>query len=388
MAKVKLKPKLRAFEEVTRAIGSERRFLLFVRAGGRCEFDGCNEYLLQHHVRLTTGNFGEMAHIVAFSPRGPRGSAKRPKAINNAENLMLLCQRCHKLIDSEPDNFSVETLLSYKKNHEERIFYLTGLGADQKTSLLILNSKIGEHTVAIPYDQMLAAVIPRYPLSKEGLLIDLRSLTIDTPESTAAACQAIEEHLRHFFGPAGEIQKTKHISLFAFGTIPLLAFLGSRLSNKVPIDVYQRHRAPENWKWRTGTGPVNYSLRRVVPGSSTEAGLVLSLSGAIPTESVMPLLQENTPIWEITLRDEAPNPAFLRTRRDLEGFILAYHQALGEILKKSPGTRVIHLFPAVPIPVAVHCGRELLPKAHPAMRIYDNNKAKGGFVYQLTINDL
>lgn len=49
------------------------RMLLFVRAGGRCEFDGCSRYLIEHPVTLTEGNFAQVAHIVAFRIAGPRG---------------------------------------------------------------------------------------------------------------------------------------------------------------------------------------------------------------------------------------------------------------------------------------------------------------------------
>lgn len=73
------------------------RLLLFVRAGGRCEFDGCNKYLLQHHLTLTEGNFAQLAHIVAFKPEGPRGKVgPRPMDINDVTNLMLLCPECHR----------------------------------------------------------------------------------------------------------------------------------------------------------------------------------------------------------------------------------------------------------------------------------------------------
>lgn len=47
---------------VSRSIKDLTRLLLFVRAGGRCEFDGCNDYLLQHPLTLTPGNFAQMAH--------------------------------------------------------------------------------------------------------------------------------------------------------------------------------------------------------------------------------------------------------------------------------------------------------------------------------------
>jgi hypothetical protein len=81
---------------VSRSIKDLPRLLLFVRAGGRCEFDGCNDYLLQHPLTLIPGNFAQMAHIIAFKEDGPRGNAAlRPSYINDVGNLMLLCPQCH-----------------------------------------------------------------------------------------------------------------------------------------------------------------------------------------------------------------------------------------------------------------------------------------------------
>src|SRR5438094_9912673 len=49
-----------------RRIPDLTRLLLFVRAGGRCEFDGCPRYLMEHPVTLTEGNLAQVAHVVAF----------------------------------------------------------------------------------------------------------------------------------------------------------------------------------------------------------------------------------------------------------------------------------------------------------------------------------
>src|SRR5271165_7276647 len=85
---------------VSRGIRDLTRLLLVVRAGGRCEFDDHNDYLFQHPLTLTPGNFAQMAHIVAFQEEGPRGkSLLLPAYINDVSNLMLLCPQCHKLID-------------------------------------------------------------------------------------------------------------------------------------------------------------------------------------------------------------------------------------------------------------------------------------------------
>ena len=122
--KQKLIPKTngaRAASAVTavpsRAIADLTRLLLFVRAGGRCEFDGCNKYLIRHGVTRIAGNFAQMAHIVAFSAKGPRGTKKRSgkNDANSVGNLMLLCPECHKLIDTRPDEYTVKTLKAFKR---------------------------------------------------------------------------------------------------------------------------------------------------------------------------------------------------------------------------------------------------------------------------------
>lgn len=364
------------------------KIALFVRAGGRCEFDGCNAYLLEHHVTLTEGNFAEMAHIVAFSADGPRGKKNRPININDVANLMLLCPRCHKFIDDNPDKFTRATLEGYKKRHEDRIYHVTGLGPDQKTSIVVLKTKIGHQTVTIPFGQVLEAVTPRYPVSKEGLTIDLTQVPVESSGFLAAACDTIQNHLQSFFGPGGEVNRSNHISLFALAPIPVLAYLGSRLSNKVPLDLYQRHRDTEDWSWKRSGRPVEYVFRKIEKGTiAGGVALIVSLSGAVELQAVRSLIPNGANIYEFTLANLTPNPTFLRTRADLERFRHQYQVAIASIANAHPGIRTVDLFPAVPAPIAVLCGRELLPKIHPALRIYDHDKRNGGFIYQLTINN-
>src|SRR5437899_1366752 len=89
-----------------RKLPPDVRLRLYVEAGGRCEFDGCNKYLLEDPLTLTLGNYGQAAHIVAFRLGGPRGrNGVRPQDINEPGNLMLLCAVSHKTIDDNPSNY-------------------------------------------------------------------------------------------------------------------------------------------------------------------------------------------------------------------------------------------------------------------------------------------
>jgi hypothetical protein len=107
--------------------------------------------LYVHSVTSEPGNFAEAAHIVAFRSDGPRGNEVRPHDINSFDNLMLLCAECHHLIDTNPENYSVEELRAHKREHEGRIFALTALGPEHRTTVIQLRASIGGQPVDIPY---------------------------------------------------------------------------------------------------------------------------------------------------------------------------------------------------------------------------------------------
>ena len=83
-------------------ISSMNQNLLWAISGGRCEYDGCNEVLYTDILTKKRYNTAYIAHIVADSPDGPRGDTERSSLLaNNISNLMLLCDRHHRLIDKE-----------------------------------------------------------------------------------------------------------------------------------------------------------------------------------------------------------------------------------------------------------------------------------------------
>jgi hypothetical protein len=374
---------------VSRSIKDLARLLLFVRAGGRCEFDGCNDYLLQHPLTLTPGNFAQMAHIVAFKEDGPRGNAAlRPAYINDVNNLMLLCPQCHKLIDDHPDQYPVSVLQKYKETHEDRILHVTGLGPDRKTTVVQLKARIARQAIAIPVAQVTKAVAPRYPTDAKGHLIDLTAINAEGKAFIDEACRCIKQKVERLYEPGMDVHDTRHISLFALAPIPLLIYLGSQLSNKVPVDVFQRHRDTEDWVWKDSGTAVEYRFDKIREGKGRRGGiaLILSLSGKIKPEALPSNINETFTVYELTLANMEPNPTYLRQRDDLTRFKDTYQAALRTIARECDGCDAIHLFPAVPAPVAVFCGRELLPKVDPKLLVYDNDKRLGGFTPTIEVN--
>jgi hypothetical protein len=374
-----------------RKIKESKRILLAVAAGGRCEFQGCNKFLFEHPLTLKAGNFSENAHIVAFSAEGPRGrSSGRPKNINDLSNLMLLCQPDHKHIDDNPTDFPVDALKAYKAAHEKRIRHITGLSPNMRTTIVQLKAKIGGDAIGIPIHHVTEAVAPRYPSDATGLVIDLTELEHDDDAFVTSAERTIATRVRRLYEKGGsDVEETRHISLFALAPIHLLIYLGTRLSNKTAVDFFQRHRdGEEPWAWKKEAGPpVTYTTRVLQAGTDqTKIALVLSLSGAIDRSQLPANVTDQHTVYEITLEGRTPSTDFMRRRDDLEAFRARYRATLATIRQQHPGLRNIELFPAVPAPAAVACGYDLLPKIDPLLRVYDNDRTRGGFTLRTIID--
>lgn len=374
---------------LARGIADSARVLLAVAAGGRCEFPGCNRYLFEHPVTMKGGNFSEMAHIVAFREAGPRGrQPQRPLDINAIANLLLLCQPCHKEIDTNPGDYPRSLLEENKRRHEERVLYLTGLADKLKTTVVVFKALIGGKPVEISRDEIYEAIAPRWPANRTGNVIDLTALSQDTPEFMSVAVRQIKNDIASILDRTVDGEKPGHLSLFAFGPIPLLVALGAELSNKIQIDFFQRHRdGGQTWRWRGAGGTAKFNAKRVRAGrSSTSVAVVIELSGPSDIRELPPEIDRTFTIYRLGIAGRQPNLGCLRRREDLESFRKTYRDLLATIRKNHPGVREIHLFPAVPLPVAVCCGHDLLPKVHPALLVYDNDKKKGGFTFCVKVN--
>jgi hypothetical protein len=177
--------------------------------------------------------------------------------------------------------------------------------------------------------------------------------------------------------------------VFGLAPIPLLVLLGSCISNKGAVEFFQCHRdRDERWTWHEAGEPAAYVARRLRTGSNLEkVAVLLSLSGTIGSSSLPAKIDGDFSVYEITLLNQTPHTGFLRQRADLEEFRSLYRGFLAQLRRDHPALSELHFFPAVPSPIAIVCGFDLLPKVDPALVIYDNVKKEGGFVYRLKVND-
>jgi hypothetical protein len=373
--------------DISRKIPAPVRLMLAVAAGGRCELGGCNNYLFEHHLTRRRGVFGQNAHIIAYSPDGPRGADESGTFdVHDINNLLLLCPGCHKQVDDEPERFPADSLRQYKEAHETRIRLVTGLGPDLRTEVVQLKANVAGQPVGIPASHVYEAVAPRYPADTQGVVIDLTNLQCEDGSFYTSAEKVIRRKVEQLFGAGVEVKGARHLSVFALAPIPVLVLFGAVLGNKVAADAYQRHRDTQDWRWKADGVPVKYEFKKVkdgAPGSGVT--LMLSLSGRIEIEAVETAMGSVPTIYELTLKEQPPQPTYLRLRDDLARFAVVYREALATIRCAHPRLAELAVFPAVPAPIAVAIGQELLPKVDPVLLVYDFDKVNG-FQQRVKVN--
>lgn len=380
-------------QDVTRHIKPAVERELWARAAGRCEFPACNRLLYKSPITQERVNIAERAHIYSFSPSGPRGRGPHKKdtaGLNSTANLMLVCHDCHKTIDADKEGkrYSGELLKAWKQEHEARIMRVTAIGPGRKSHLLLYGSKIGEQNSPLQPDAAVEAMFSdrRFPAQELPLAL---SLKYEHEDRTDAFWPIEAQHLRSSFErhivPLINDSPSAHFSLFALADMPLLMLLGSLFTDKITVEVYQRHREPATWGWpETRANGVEFRLRAPASARGTPA-LIVSLSGKIRADRITAVLGGKVAIWELSIAD--CHNDFLRSRALLARFRTALRKAMVAINAAHGNGTPLHIFPAMPVACAVEFGRVRMPKADMRWIIYDENRKRGQFTKALQIGE-
>lgn len=368
-------------------VKDKTRTIIWARASGRCEYRGCNESLIGDFV---SGNedatFGFIAHIVADKATGPRGDPVRsPRLVNDPDNLMLLCAKHHKLIDVDARDAHPESLLQeMKAEHEGRIRAVTGIGADRATHIIRYGARVGDHTSAVSYEHVRTAVLPDwYPAEATSIAIEMRGSAAHDRDDEYWPMEL--DNLRRQFARRVRERiddgQVRHLSVFALAPIPLLIELGRLLGDISFASVYQLHREPKGWRWAESGHSVEFTLDRPL-GRAPKVALLLAISSAIDHDRIYRVLGADTELWSISASPTGND--VIRSPDDLIEFRQMARAALASIRSENPTCGAIHVFPAVPVSIAVELGRVWMPKADLPLIVYDETPGRG-FVPRLEV---
>lgn len=344
--------------------------VLWARAAGRCEFDGCNEMLSEDWLTGKTINGAQMAHIlpVANSARRKKGQTEELKI--DIDNLMLLCYKHHNLIDkSAPDEYPEDRLKEMKKKHEERIKMATEVQENKQTLVVMYAANIANDTPLLNYRDAQLAISPQYFCAEHSpVRIQMKGATkeTDTGYWEIEDKSLVNSVQRLVLEPLKEHQY-EHISLFAIAPQPLLVRLGTLLNEKYPVRVFQKIRTPQTWTWQNGAV---FSFTVTEPkDKSKQPAVVFAISADAIIKRTEDYYHGEASIWVLTV--DHPDMNIMLSEDQLTSFRTAARSFIEQV-SNSTSFDSIHVHMAMPVSCAIELGRVWMPKAHKDLLLFDN----------------
>jgi hypothetical protein len=349
---------------------------VYVAAAGRCSFYGHNETVMREPLTNKKARLGNIAHIVADKKDGPRGNdplqmAKR----SEADNLMLMCTLHHNFIDKRENvpDYPVSRLRHFKQMHEARMRRITVLPDTAKTHAIRFFGQIRGNLVTVSDTEVFDAIFAHEKRYTAGDVfdIDLGNLP-DTADDAywTTGRRKIDAALQQRILPLIENGTVERLSILAPARIPLLAYFGHQLGDKVPTELYQKHRTDgEGWAWPASGHEVTFEIVPHGDVSSAEVALLVSVSGGdigkARRATKAGLIYEIRPVGETPSRTLLDSPATLRNFRNTYQSFLSLFEA------QHASVKVIDCFLAVPAPIAILCGRDLQNDVPPTLALYE-----------------
>lgn len=258
----------------------------------------------------------------------------------------------------------------------------------ERTHIIRLSANIGRRKGLIAEDEVLAAIEPWSALP-DRLTIDLTHLALSDDEP--AAWRLLAAEIRRRVGAFVQEQVVRsdvpRICVFGLAPIPLLMVLGEAIGESTAVRAFNRLRDPDGWRWQADAPPRSawQVVSHAVSPRARHVAVLLSVSGKVDPAEAEAALPGCQPLAMYEIAVEGPRTDVIRAEHQLREFARHYRELLARIRATHGPQCQIHLFPAVPVAIAVQCGLSLLPKSDPAIRVYDHQREAGGFVAALDL---
>lgn len=349
------------------------KLILCARAGGRCQFEGCNEKLFIEGLTLRELNKSNIAHIVAASPDGPRGSEDSYELSDKIDNLMLMCQEHHKLIDDYPEQYTVAKLIEMKKYQEERVERILDAMNYPEAEIVMFEALI-KNKVDVKIDFKQAVDANRSegnnPASGHGILIRVECTSdYRSKEYWKNVVKQLEDKVRYQIEFLYQYNHDLKIAVFPLAPIPLIIKLGNLLGDKKIIDIFQKTRVPDTWKWQSKELTNEFQTEKIIIRKGKNVALILSLTAEINFSRIRSVFDVDI-IYHLKAKRNGVD--CIKSLDDLKRFWQEF-QVICDRIKNEDSVEEISLFPSIPVSAAFEIGRRYMPGIYPRINIYDDD---------------
>lgn len=176
-------------------------------------------------------------------------------------------------------------------------------------------------------------------------------------------------------------------AVFSIAPIPLITQLGFLLTYSVPTRYFKLHIDSQSWSWPNESVDSRFIVTGIpveLTPSKCDVIIRVSLSDKISkldTEEIIP----DSPV-QIDITVDNPGLTWIRSLDQVSEFATVFREVLAEIRRKIPDCQSIHLFMAVPAPIALAAGQQINSRMNPPVCLYEyarNQKPRYQYAFSL-----
>ena len=368
-------------------------------AGGRCMFTGCAEDLSNVPLYRQPARVGYLAHIVASDPQGPRGCQHRSHPLSdNPDNIMLMCDAHHRLIDSfAPDVYDEPILVAMRQTHRDMVRGYMESMRFPRVKAITLHANLAYVPTCFHESEFIEAILAtdRAMLPNVAHYIRRTSQRDDrnTPGFWPNYLREHENQIRELvtrFSSPNE-SDTDELAVFPLHHNATMVLAGRIMGEARAIHVFQYQRDRRTWAWEKNATPKpagTFNVEGLSPDRTDEVLVTIELTAslddqAMPTELAPKVAGGQMPWIRIT----TTNPSFdcIAHPKDLDQFAQVARQAINH-LQDVMRVRKVHLIAISPASTVFRFGQMLQAGHHPLYTIYDRASREDKFVPAFSIS--
>jgi len=380
-------------------ISSKTQDKVWYESGGRCMYKGCGIDLGSTPLTNKNARIGYLAHIVASDPDGPRGNEMSHSLSDDPDNIMLMCDAHHRLID-RIDVFgnTSEKLREMRRLHVDKVKSLLNSLSYPNTRIITILSNIGQISTDVYQPDLIECAISRKLSPLPEIKHMIRRTQRDDRSRLNFWTSTLYEHendireLMSFIKTSSSKFDCDTLSIFPLHLIPFLILSGRIIGEARPVEIYQYDRSRKTWQWpaiqpsNQGTLALAFDENRI--NNYEEALLTIELTAELSTDKLPDNLRqsinENKMIWA-KIKNSRPDANCIYSQDRLDEFTLLARESIKK-LQDEYNVKKIHLVSISPASTLFRFGQLLQPGHHSTYTIYDRADGKSSFIPALSID--
>lgn len=401
---------IKVASDVTTGRGGEAdhkvRYEVGCLAGWHCQFEGCGANLRTQAQPWVNANFSYFAHIIASSPKGPRGDpVLSPMRSNDPDNLMLLCDKCHRLIDRvAPQDYPADMLFEMRRHNIDEVARLLGNLSYEAAQMVAIEEKIeGQGSGFNETTAEQAMWLSKLRRGSKECVHFMQNGHLSASSEDVywlSLFKALEEDIpslkRFLRGSDSNTGRPKHIALFPKHSISVLIITGRILGEASSIKQFQFHRDQVGgaiggqWAWPKIPEPdknkYQVTTDRNYETGYEEAFLRVYLTARIPDDDLPTHLFRNGQLKlpTITISIDQPTHKAISHPFDLELLGISIDRAY-RLLQEDWRVKKVHLLAIAPTTACVRIGQKMQARHHAEFELYERHHAAPGKPFLATV---